>query len=163
MVPWLAGFADELVKLSSSSIPELKEALQVAKQENKPTDRRLLGQLRGRGAPVSRDYLASAIIGALAVPSVGIAGSAIARALHNRSVLRAVAAASGRGNKHQIMKELKGGSLIGRARPDLPASKRPVITGGELLASSASGALGGSVVQMLRDRVSGSVRTDSNR
>jgi hypothetical protein len=160
MNAWLNGFADELVKLASRP-PDVLAAMEMAKAEDRaqPTNRRMLRSLRGQGAPVSRDYLASAIMGALSVPAMAVLGKAVSRKLNNRAILYAAKGSFGKA-RQGMLAEMQTGKLIGRARPDLKLGQRPLMTTGELAGSALTGGLGGSIVQMIRDRVSGSARTD---
>lgn len=153
MTPLLRGFAGELVKLADENKDLLREAKQEAKEL--PKDTEAIRMLRG-GSPVSRNYLSSTLIGAAAAPAMAIAGKSITRALHNRGVRKAIREAPiGSARRALLRGELQTGPLVGRMRPDLPISKRPALTAGELASDAAKGGLMGSIVQMIRDRYSG--------
>lgn len=154
----LRGFADELVKLANVSESEVSGALRDAKADVAftPKNDTAARKLRGQGAPVSRDYLASMLIGAAAAPALAIAGKGISRAMHNRAARKSLKGAIDPEKIKRLKGEIQHGPMIGRARPDLALNHRPALSHGDLLSDAAKGALGGSVVQMIRDQLSGS-------
>lgn len=155
---WLSGFADELVKLAETNPSEMRAVLREAKQEAQeaPRDAESIRSIRGKGAPVSRDYLASMLIGGLATPLLTVAGKRISRTIHNRAVEKALKGTLRPGKRKALQAELQTGPLVGRPRPDLPLGKRPQVTPADILSDAAKGVIGGSLVQMIRDRYSGS-------
>ena len=160
MTRWLPALTDELVKMASEQPLAIRSVLNEAQRDiaREARDDRSISSLRGHGAPVSRDYLASMMIGALAAPLLTIAGKGISRAMHNRSVVKAMENTHFPSSRRLLKAEFQTGRLIGGPRPDLPISARPLMTPGDILSDAAKGALGGSIVQMLRDRFSGSSR-----
>jgi hypothetical protein len=150
----LAGFADELVKIAASDA-DLREAMREAKHSVSTKVPKQDWSVRGHGAPVSRDYLASMLLAATAVPLVGIAGKAIQRAVHNRDVRKAIRMAKFPGERMLLESEIHRGPIIARWRPNLPEQKSPLTTTSELASDISKSVLMGTVVQMLRDRFSG--------
>ena len=120
---------------------ELKQLYRDVKKSTKKNSERGLRKLRGEGRTVSRDYLASMGIGALARPAAALAGGKLSRALGNRDIRKAIAKTKNRSAKKMLGKTIKRGPTISRA---------------ELAGHGVQGAVMGSVVQMLRDRFSGS-------
>lgn len=164
----LQGFTNELVKLSAASSSDLQEdkALRaIYRQVKRRSSDDLstgLDKIRGKGRQVSRDYLASAILGATTTPAALLLGSAIARKLHNKEVLKAMKGLS-RKRRKALSKFLKTGPLIGRGGPPFTGSTRPLMTYGDLTAHAIRGGVMGSAIQMLRDRFSGSAGIDHKK
>lgn len=156
MDPFLRGFADELVKLGTDET-DYNDALREARNDlkSKKGDS-ALAAIRGRGAPVSRDYLASMLIGATSVPALGIVGRLISRKIGNRDAYRALKGVVSPKKRKAILSEIHRGPVIGRSMPGAELNKRPLVTHGDIASDAAKGALGGTVVQMLRDHFSGS-------
>lgn len=121
MQPFLAGFADELVKTSSDD------------QDGR-----------------RRNYLASALLGAIAVPAVKMFGKRIEQLVHNAAVSRAIRKAESATAKEALRGELWQGKMFG-PNYGMPASHKPLMPSAELLSRAGAGALGGSAVQYLRD------------
>lgn len=161
MTPFLSGFADELVKISSSGDVPLQDVFREAKKETKaqPSRDRALSSLRGSGTPVSRDYLASMLIGGASAPLISILGKKISRHMGNKDVRRALAATRSSKKRKAIMAELHTGPTIGRSAPGAPLGKRPLLTHGELASDAAKGAVAGGAIQMIRDYFAGSSPT----
>lgn len=153
MEPFFRGFAAELVKVAAPDAEDFRDAKRDAIRDLAKKDG---FTLRGGGAPVKRDYLASTILSAVSIPIMAILGKKIGRALHNREVRRLMHDTVDPMKLTRLKDELQMGKLIGRARPDLPANHRPLISHGDLISDAAKGAVAGSVLQMIRDRVSGS-------
>jgi hypothetical protein len=165
----LQGFTEELVKLSSRRSDEAREeedlrALyrQVKARSTKGLERSGLEKLRGKGRPVSRDYLASTIIGAAATPLAMLMGGKLSRALHNREVRFAMKGLRGK-RRAAVAKMMESGPMIGPM--PLPGSgrKRPMMTRAELAGHAVRGGAMGSIIQMLRDKFSGSAGAGDNR
>lgn len=155
----LRAFADELVKVAEPDLAQAAFRDAKAETSKKPHDGAMRSLIHG-GAPVKRNYLASMLIGAAATPALALLGKKLTRTLHNREVLHAMKSAK----DPKVLERLKGefhhGPLLGRSRPDLALNHRPAMTHGDLLGSTVSGSLGGSLVQMIRDRLSGSGKRD---
>jgi len=156
MTPFLRGFTDELVKLGADET-DYKDALREARRDiRSQKGDSTLAHLRGQGAPVSRDYLASMVIGAASVPALSIVGKMIARKIGNRQAAHLLAKTIDPKKRKAILSEMHRGPAIGRAMPGTALNKRPLMTHGDLASDAAKGALGGTVVQMIRDHFSGS-------
>lgn len=160
MRPLLSGFGDELVKLGAN--PELDVDIDKAMSEaaidqntvNNPYSvGEALSNLRGEGREVSRDYLASMLIGATAFPLAAAFGNKFNRALKNKSVMRAMRGK--RFGKRRLANELETGKTFGAYKPGRPSREQPALTHHEALGAAARGGLYGSGVQMVRDRFSG--------
>ena len=156
----LAGFANELVKLStargeqSDSDEELRELYKEVKKKSQGGGDGGLDKIRGHGRRVSRDYLASSLIGATATPAAVLLGKKISRGMHNRDVIRAMKGLKGARRK-SLEQYIEKGPVFSKGGP--PFSKQaPMMTHGELAGHAARGGVMGSVIQMLRDRFSGS-------
>ena len=121
----LAGFTNELIKLSSSSHRD---------PHDKP----------------QRDYMSSMLIGALSTPIVALMGKTMGRYLENRGLQRALRGAHGL-EREGILGEMHTGPIIGRFQPGLGRKQRPLMTYDELLTDMTKGAIGGSILQMIRD------------
>ncbi len=161
MTPFLQGFASELVKVAGPTDASFEDAFSDAKREagrRGPPDSALRA-LRGSGQAVSRDYLASMLIGAAATPAIALIGKRLARVINNRDVMRAMHAASSGRAKRTILKELHAGPSFGRALPGVEPRVRPLMTHGGAAGAALGRALGGSAVQMIRDYFSGSKGT----
>jgi len=160
MGPLLNGFADELEKLGAADDFErqMRKALRDARSSGAAGDegQGIIDALRGKGRPVSRDYLAATILGALATPAAALATKAVSRGLHNRSVIKALKSTSSKRQKSLLQKQLQAGPAIGPNVPKAKAGLEPLMTHAELGGQATRGALYGSVLQMLRDRFSGS-------
>jgi len=115
-----------------------------------------LDKIRGKGRQVSRDYLASMIIGGAATPLALLGGSRIARGLHNRDVRKAIAATRSSAAKKALRAELQTGPIVGRSYGHKSPAMKPLTTTSELAGQGVRGAVMGSIIQMLRDRFSGS-------
>lgn len=122
----LAGFADELVKVSSSAHRDPKDKPQ-------------------------RDYMGSMLIGAMSTPAIALLGKTMARYLENRGLQKALKGAGGHEARQAILSEMHTGPIIGPFRPGLQRKQRPLMTYDELLTDATKGAVGGSVIQMIRD------------
>lgn len=154
MSRWFHGFVDELVKLSTSeSATDIDEAFREAKHEARvePKDEASIRSLR-KNKSTPRRYLASMMIGALATPVLTIAGKGISRAFHNKAVRRALAETVSPKKRRLLKEELQVGKLVGRALPGRPLSERPLVSTSDVVSDAARGAIGGSVLQMIRDR-----------
>lgn len=156
MNPFLAGFKDELVKLGADETDytaALREARRDLRSQNNDS---ALKAIRGKGAPVSRDYLASMVIGAASVPALAVVGKLISRKIGNRQAAHLLAKTIDPKKRKAILSEMHRGPVIGRAMPGVALNKRPLLTHGDLASDAAKGALGGTVVQMIRDHFAGS-------
>jgi len=160
----LEGFADELVKLagkrSSSAGAEDEDLLALYQRVKSRSDKGLndstLKKIRGKGRQVSRDYLASTLIGSVATPVALLGSKRISRALHNREVLKAMQGVKGRRRK-ALAGYLESGPMLGKTKvPGMMKGKKPMMTHAELAGHSIRGGAMGSIIQMLRDRFSGS-------
>jgi len=152
----LTGFTKELIKLAGADPDdELRLYRQVRREQSKP-DRAGLSAIRGHGRQVSRDYLASLLIGALAQPASYLLGGRISRALHNREIMRAMKGTRSLSRRRELARYLQKGPLVGRAGFATPIGKKPIMSYSDLAGHAGRGALMGSVIQMLRDRYSGS-------
>lgn len=158
----LEGFTNELLKLAGSQSAVERESAElrslyrdVKKKSQGGASDAALKKIRGKGREVSRDYLASAMIGATAGPAAVLLGGKLSRKLHNRDVIKAMKGLSGK-RKKQIAKHLELGPTIGKTKIPGIQGQRPIMTHPELAGSAARGAAMGSVIQMIRDRFSGS-------
>lgn len=156
----LSGFASELVKLSSSKASssedaDLKRLYKKVKKRSQRGSGSGLDKIRGKGRKVSRDYLASTLIGATATPAAFLLGKRLSRSLHNRDVKKLMTGLS-KGRKKALEKYIDKGPLVGRSGRRARGSSKPVATHGELADQAVRGGVMGSVIQALRDRYSGS-------
>jgi hypothetical protein len=157
----LDGFTDELLKLASRKTraeredAELRALYREVKKKSQRGGGGGLKDLRGKGRQVSRDYLASTAIGAAAAPAAVLLGGKISRLLHNRDVAKAMKGLRGK-RRRAVAKHLESGKLVGG--PKLPGmkGKPPMFTRAELAGHAVRGGAMGSIIQMLRDRFSGS-------
>src|SRR5688572_16138202 len=90
----LGSFADEIVKLASA--PTDARAIERAYKETRRSGRDAtppgwVRRIRGESRQRTRDYLASALIGAAAAPSLALVGKLLGRALRNRAIRRRLA------------------------------------------------------------------------
>lgn len=108
----------------------------------------MIGQLRGQTAPRVRDYLASALIGAFAAPVVAAAANLVSRGVRNATLRRQLISA---GRPIYEAAEERG-PLFGNVIAG--ATSRPLLGYDELAGKAVAGALTGSAVQMVRDRLS---------
>lgn len=159
MLPARAG-----VKLGSESMDSSDLAFREAKRETRrqPSRDGALRALRGDGTPVSRNYLASMLIGGISVPAVAIMSKRISRALNNKAVqreMRSLGPMASMKKVRALRDELHTGPSFGRARPGTPMNTRPLITHGEAAGLAASGVASGGLVQIIRDHFSGSAPT----
>jgi hypothetical protein len=162
MTPFLQAFTDELVKLGADN--DLVDVFREAKKETRrqPARDSALSALRGNGTPVSRNYLASMLIGGISVPAVAVMSKRISRALNNKTVqreLRGLGPMAHPKKVRALRDELHTGPSFGRARPGTPLNTRPLITHGEAAGLAASGVATGGLVQMIRDYFAGSAPT----
>jgi len=160
MTPLLDGFADELVKCARRDDWDDKSKLhdlytKVKRRQGNVRGGRM-SKLRGSGHPVSRDYLASMMLVAMARPLLTLTSGKISRALHNRQIMKAIRSAAKPKDVRKLKRELQSLKSIGHVRPGMRVQDRPIMTPASLAGDMASGALYGSVIQMLRDRYSGS-------
>ncbi len=146
MQPMLSGFVDELVKIADVA----SDAAPHADHHHK-------------GVPVTRNYMASVAIGAAAAPLLALIGKGITRMLHNKDIGHALKSVEGGAKRESLMNEIHTGPIFGRIRPDLPANQRPLVTPADLAGDVAKAALTGSIVQMIRDRFSGSAGVKNSR
>jgi hypothetical protein len=155
MQPFLSGFASELVKSAESAAD--KSVFREAKADaaELPKDEAPIRAMRPPG-PITRNYVASGLIGALAPALLTIASSAIGRAVHNRSIMHELEEARTPWARKALNNRLVKGPLIGRENPYAPFSQRPVNSHRDLISEAGGGAITGSIVQMLKDRYSGS-------
>ena len=142
---------------------QLKKLYRDVKKKSKKGSRRGLGKIRGEGRRVSRDYLASLGIGAASYPAAILAGKGLTRALHNREVRRAIARTRGRSAKKALRGEFQRGPMVGPNRPGSQSSKKPLLTTSQVAGEGVRGAVMGSIIQMLRDKFSGSAGTGDFR
>jgi hypothetical protein len=157
MNPFLDGFADELIKLGKKNADaEIRKMYRDVRREQGDMPSAALSGLRGKGRQVSRDYLASMILGAATTPAMSLIGGKVSRGLHNRQILAAIKKAKTPKQIKQLRRELYTGKLIGSHRPAMRAQEKPILSTTDLAADASKGALYGSVLQMLRDRYSGS-------
>ena len=167
MQPLVYGFTDELVKLSATAQVDvdLSKAYRQAKKETRGDDKTesALRQLRGKGRQVSRDYLASMLLGASMTPAAALLGRRITRGLHNKEILRELAKAKGGKRRKMLARELYSGKLIGGAKPGKRKQLQPTMTKSELAGFAVRGGVMGSLVQMLRDRFAGSAGAGDTR
>jgi len=129
--------------------------LDVKKRSGAGADRGI-DKIRGKGRKVSRDYLASMLIGAGATPIAMLASSKLSRLVHNKEIQRAIAATRNRSMKRALRSKIQKGPMIGPTYPKKPTPDKPLMTLSETAGHGARGAVMGSLVQMLRDRFSGS-------
>lgn len=157
MGPILEGFNNELTKLATKPLSQFekdqrkmeRDVLRVQKKLSKgnhPFDR-----LRGESSPRQRDYLASALIASAAYPGVRLGTSAVGRALRNRSLRKAITGASRKQRKRLSKRIESGPAVVTHA-----SGKKGLATREHLMTDAARGAMVGSIVQMVRDRFSGS-------
>lgn len=155
MDAFLSGFTDELVKLGAKSNPkqELQEVLHSGRQAVKEEgfDESLLSQGRSYG----KNYLAATLLGAMGYPLIGLASRKAGRSIHNRIVQSAIKATKNPRQRRKLKASLESGPIFGKGVPKSKPGKEPLMTASELGSQAMRGALGGSVVQALKDRFSG--------
>ena len=158
MQPLLHGFVDELVKIGfvDEEDARLRQMYRDVKRKKAPESDKILRALRGHGRQVSRDYLASMILGAVTAPLGMLVGKKISRMMHNRDVMKAISQASSRKVRRHLRGHLHTGPTVGRSGVGLPTSKQPLMDLPELGGNTARGAAMGLIFQMIHDRVSGS-------
>lgn len=115
-----------------------------------------LKKLRGKGREVSRDYLASMIIGAGGTPLARLAGARLSRALHNRDIRKAIARTKKPSIRRALRSKIETGPAVGPSYSVGKHKGKPLMTTGDVVGHGVYGAVLGSLVQMLRDRFSGS-------
>ena len=130
MKPSLAAFANELTKVSSSHDATSEHA----------------------GHPMLMKYLKTALLGAAAVPIVKMFARRIERFAHNRSLLKAVAQTVDPAIRGELMSKIESGRLLGPSF-GLPLNLRPTMSRPELMGDAARGAVSGSIVQAIRDKI----------
>ena len=158
----LNGFADELVKMagpSGMSKKERDEYTKMYRSVKRKTQRggdSGLKNLRGSGRRVSRDYLASAALGAMATPAAILVGAKLTKSIRNKDILKEMAKATPK-RREQLAGGLETRGLVGRGGGiGLPKKKDPILSHADLAGHAARGGVMGSVFQMLRDRFAGS-------
>ena len=156
MGPLHDGFVDELVKLAAKEDKQLEKLYRQVRRKQGRAPSRGMSNLRGKGRKVSRDYLASMLLGAAATPALTILGGKISRGLHNRAIMSAIKKAKTPKQAKALRRELYSGKSIGRTMPGARAQDRPIATAADLAGDAGKGALYGSVLQMMRDRYAGS-------
>ena len=162
----LGGFTAELIKLAGGQADretaELRALYRTVKKQGQKKSGARLARLRGKGRTVSRDYLASAMIGATATPAAILLGNKISRLLHNKDLRRAMKGVR-RKRRRAISTHLETGPTIGRSGIHAKG-KKPLMTHADLAGTAVRGGAMGSIIQMLRDKFSGSAgRGDSRR
>ena len=161
----LEGFSSELLKIATRSTIKKEDAELRAlyRKVKKKSQRAGTGsKIRGQGRKVSRDYLASALIGAAATPAALLLGGKVSRVLHNKEVRKAMSGLSGK-RKKAVGRHLELGPTVGKASFPKVRGKSPVMTHSELGGQAARGAAIGSIIQVLRDRFSGSAGKGDKR
>lgn len=168
----LGGFTDELLKLAGKRMSQAEREEQqlralyrdVKARSQKGGSDSSLRKLRGKGRKVSRDYLASTLIGAAATPAALLASGKLSRVLNNREVIKAMKGVRGARRK-ALSAHLESGPMLGRTKvPDLlKGKKKPMMTHAELAGHAARGGAMGSIIQMIRDRFSGSAGVGDRR
>jgi hypothetical protein len=148
----LAAFRDELVKLGAVPALDLDTAYREAREEAQARAPSV-PSMGKRIAHKSRSYLGSMLVGALATPAVALASGLTHRAVRGHSLARQLAHATGRKERQAIMAAMPKGPIFGQTRPHLHPSHAPVMTPEELANKAVGGALGGGVVQALRDKL----------
>ncbi len=154
----LAGFGDELTKLATPKLSEFEKKRRKSERDLRSVTEKaqarpdLFERLRGKGAPRKRDYLASAALGALTYPLIGILRGKVGRGLRNRTTLKAMASASRR-ERRGLRRKLESGNLVARSHL---TKKKGQLSREDMLARTAHGAVAGSLITALRDRFAGS-------
>lgn len=167
MSHFLSGFRGEMLKLASfenGPVPliltknpdeaTLRRAMHDVKR-HEAHDESWKEKVHAPGGPVSRNYLASMLIGAAAAPMTSIIGKGLGRVIRNRAVLRAARHAGDEARRLELLGKVEKGPLIGRFHPDTPANMRPAVDSSELGGRVAAGVMTGSLVSALRDHFSG--------
>jgi hypothetical protein len=166
VTPFLAGFADELVKLSSVTADgqikakiDLKGALKDARREakavvNEPEVQSTFSRIIAASRPKAHDYLRSAMLGAALTPVAALASRAIFRAVRNREVRQAMRHLSARQARKRA-KDLQTGPILGREIPlkKMKGQGEPILSYPGLFSAMGTGALYGGAFQAIRDRL----------
>jgi len=164
----LNGFADELVKMAGpSGMPKSERDefnrlyRNVKRESQKGGVDQGLKDLRGSGRRVSRDYLASTMLGAIGTPAAMIIGAKISKGAKNKDILRQMVKAPSMKRRKQLASNLETRGIVGRGGGiGFPRKKDPILSHHDLAGQAARGGIMGSVFQMLRDRFSGSAGYD---
>jgi len=127
MQSFLAGFADELTKLADEN------------------------QSNGPKTPPSK-YLKTMLLAAATVPAAKIFGRRVERFAHNKALKKAISKSTDPAVKAELAGKIESGKLMGPSFGVDP-NKRPTMTYPELAGDSARGAVAGSVIQYLRDKM----------
>jgi len=142
----LAGFVDELTKTAMGDKALLRQALA---GKDDPTAKDIVtGTIHNQ----TRNYLKTMLLGAAVAPAMTLIARGLGRYVHNRNVRAALGVAVGRKSKTALRAQLKQGPIFGRSLGQAP-NLAPMITHADLASDVAIGAIGGSVVQALRDRM----------
>ena len=156
MRQFLAGFSSEIEKLATKPLSAYEKDQRKLERDvtfvtGHVSRKNPIDKLRGSSSPRQRDYLASALIAAAAYPAIRIGTSVIGRKIRNKSLQKAMVGAS-KGQRKRLSKRIETGPMIvGHA-----SGKRGLMTREGLMTDAARGAITGSLLQMVRDRFSGS-------
>lgn len=149
MQPFLAGFADEIVKVGMRQ-PSGDRLLRGSMTDDDPTAKEIA--VSGT-RPSGVNYARTMLFGAIAAPLMSLVSKRIGQLVHNRVVMNAMKDARPFSSASRALRgEIKAGPIWGKAGPFKPG-REPLMTAGSLATDSASGALGGSVVQAIRDKL----------
>lgn len=153
---FVSAFDDELEKLAAPTQEELQEAYDRVRREERNGGSSLADAIRGKGKPVSRDYLSSALIGAAAAPAISLLSSVVSRRLRNRGLAKMLGSARTKVQRRAIKDQMVTGPVFGKTKPGDKWNTAPLMTPEDAIGKAVGGAAAGSAVQMVRDRYSGS-------
>jgi hypothetical protein len=141
----LAGFVDELVKSSSARRNPLREM--VADKEDSTAEEIVRSSISS-----PKSYAKTMALGAISAPLLGIASKRLGHMIHNMEIRRALSKLKAFSSAaRSLKKELKTTKLWGL--PGRPDGAEYLVTPGSLATDVTSGALAGSVVQAVRDKI----------
>lgn len=168
MTPFITGFGNELIKLAKDKKFKVDvdpdQAYRAARRGGREDDLEMqsaLSSIRGKGQRVSRDYLASMLLGAASFPAAMMGGKGITRMMHNRQVIKELAKTKSRKGQARLQRKLQGGPIVGSSAKNYPGGD-PLMSTSELAGAAGRGALAGSVLEMLRDRFAGAAGVQKN-
>lgn len=142
----LAAFSDELTKVAGTPAALVRRS--VLSSDDDATVNTLVHAQTHHG----KNYARSMAIGAVIAPVMTVLTRSLGRFIHNRGVMRAVARQIESAPKAKLLSELRTGPMFGRSFGH-SAGRSPVMSYADLGADVFSGAMGGSIVQAVRDKL----------
>ena len=149
MPPFLAAFADELEKVARrypSADSLLRKSL---RSKEDPTAREIVSE-SVHSSPKS--YLRTMAAAAIIAPMMSLVSKRIGQLFHNRGVMQAVRRASTASERRVLEQELHRGKLWGPVAGH-QLGHAPLMNPASLASDIATGAVSGSVIQALSDKL----------